>query len=92
MVNLDGHAVAFYSSLVGFYSITNYSLGRGWFKRVVHLHPVVGLSVILGAAGLVMPFTVIPIRRLLKLPTHQFEPYHDNAVFPKYADINAGRE
>jgi hypothetical protein len=92
MVNFEGHAVAFYTSLAGFYSITTCSLGPGWFKRVVQLHPVVGLSVILGAAGLVMPLTVVPIRRMLKLPTHQFEPHNENAVFPKYADINFDKQ
>jgi hypothetical protein len=87
MVLIDGHEVAFYSTLVGFYSITRNTLGKGWFKRMCHLHPVVGLASLLGGAGLLMPLTVVPIRRMMGLPTHQYKPRAEGVVFPKYADI-----
>ena len=89
MVVIDGHELAFYSTLFGFYSITTNTLGKGWFKRMCHLHPVVGFAVCLGGAGLLMPLTVVPIRRAIGLPTHQYKPMAPGVVFPKYADINA---
>jgi hypothetical protein len=84
----EGHELAILGSLSGFYSITNSTLGPGWMKSFIHRHPVAAFSVGLACLGVAMPMTIVPLRRMLKLPTNQYDAAHPNVVFPKYADIN----
>jgi hypothetical protein len=86
-MKFDGHEVAVLSSITGFYSIVNNCLGPGWIRGFIHRMPIAAFSVALGGVGLILPFTVVPIRRALKLPTNQYDPLHPKAVFPTYADI-----
>jgi hypothetical protein len=89
MVRFEGHELAILGTLSGFYGIANSTLGAGWVKSFVHRHPVAAFSCFLAGVGVAMPLTIVPIRRLLKLPTNQYDASHPNVVFPKYADVNS---
>jgi hypothetical protein len=88
MVKFEGHELAIIGTVTGFLGIANSTLGPGWAKSFIHRHPIAAFSVFLAGAGILMPLTVVPIRRALKLPTNQYDASHPNVVFPKYADVN----
>ena len=88
MVHFDGHELAVFGSLSGFYAIANASLPRGWIKSFIHRQPVPAFSMALFGLAMLMPVTIVPVRRMLKLPTHQYDAgSRPNVVYPKYADV-----
>lgn len=89
MPSFEGHEVAIIGTLSGFYAVCNATLPKGWVKSFIHRQPVAAFSVALGCVGVLMPLTVVPVRRMLGLPTNQYDAAHPNVVFPKYADLNA---
>ena len=49
--------------------------GKGWAKRLVHHQPVVALSCAFAGLGLLMPITIVPLRRSLGFPTNQYDAF-----------------
>ena len=47
--------------------------GKGWVKGMVHHQPIVALSCVFAGIGLLMPITVVPIRRSLGFATNQYD-------------------
>mmetsp|Transcript_16682 Transcript_16682/g.34182 ORF Transcript_16682/g.34182 Transcript_16682/m.34182 type:complete len:87 (-) Transcript_16682:239-499(-) len=82
MVEWDGHEVAIFGSVSGFYAITNGVYGKGWIKSMIHRQPIVAMSFFLGGLGIALPIVVVPIRRRLGLPTNQYDASHPKCVFP----------
>lgn len=80
----DGHTVAFGSSIGGAIVLFNQTLPKGWIKSFIHRQPFAAMSVFWGLTGISLPIIVPPIRRMLKLPTNQYDAEHPRAVFPKY--------
>lgn len=88
MVHLDGHEVAVFGTVTGFYAIANATLRPGWIKSFIHRQPVPAFSMALFGLAMIMPVTIVPLRRMLKLPTHQHDAgIRPNVVYPKYADV-----
>mmetsp|Transcript_23007 Transcript_23007/g.33958 ORF Transcript_23007/g.33958 Transcript_23007/m.33958 type:complete len:92 (-) Transcript_23007:468-743(-) len=88
MIEFEGHEVAVLGTVTGFLGVTNATLGKGWVKSFIHRQPVAAFSVMLCGIGVILPLTVVPIRRALKLPTNQYDAAHPKVTFPKYADVN----
>jgi len=83
MVHIDGHEFAMLSTLTGALGITQGIYGKGWFRSIIHRQPIIAFSLAIGAAGILMPVTIVPIRRLLGLPTNQYDATRPGTVFPK---------
>mmetsp|Transcript_3940 Transcript_3940/g.4547 ORF Transcript_3940/g.4547 Transcript_3940/m.4547 type:complete len:95 (+) Transcript_3940:146-430(+) len=82
----EGHEVAVLGSVSGFYAIANKALGPGWIKSLIHRQPHAALCILGLGVGLLMPLTVVPLRRALKFPTNQYDAAHkEGVVYPKYA-------
>mmetsp|Transcript_352 Transcript_352/g.600 ORF Transcript_352/g.600 Transcript_352/m.600 type:complete len:84 (+) Transcript_352:82-333(+) len=79
----DGHELAIVGTATGAYGVANGALGKGWVKSFIHRQPVAAFSVALGCLGILLPLTVIPLRRKLGLPTNQYDAHYPGTVFPK---------
>lgn len=49
--------------------------GKGWAKQLLHHQPVVALSCTFAGIGLLMPITIVPLRRSLGYPTNQYDAF-----------------
>lgn len=81
---LDGHELAIVTTVGGGLFLINRTLPKGWMRGFIHRQPVAALSCAWGLAGIALPLVVPKIRRLLELPTNQYDAEHPNVVFPKY--------
>mmetsp|Transcript_22336 Transcript_22336/g.62302 ORF Transcript_22336/g.62302 Transcript_22336/m.62302 type:complete len:89 (+) Transcript_22336:522-788(+) len=88
MVRWEGHEIGIISTLLGCGAIAHGSMPRGWVKSFIHRQPIAAMSIFLFSAGVLMPVTVVPIRRSLGLPTNQYESEHPKVAYPKYESIN----
>ncbi len=83
-MGFDGHEVAFGTTLVGAVALVQRTLPKGWARSFVHRHPVAAMSCFWAFTGIALPFLMPPMRRMLKLPTNQYDAEHPKAVVPKY--------
>ncbi len=61
-----------------------FATGARFFRFYMDREPVVVASFALGAVGLALPFTVVPIRRSMGLPTDQYDgPIIPESLKPK---------
>lgn len=81
----DGHELAVLGTLSGVYGVTQGIYGKGWMKSLIHRQPIAAMSLALCGMGLLLPMTVVPMRRAMGLPTNQYDASHPKAVYPKLA-------
>jgi len=74
-MGLQGQEILLASTLAGVYATLGSVFGKGWVKRMVHHQPVVALSLGFAGLGLLMPVTVVPLRRGLGMPTNQYDAF-----------------
>jgi hypothetical protein len=84
MVRWDGHEIGVLSTLAGCVGILHGSMPRGWAKSFIHRQPVAAMSCFLFAVGIIMPVTVVPVRRALGFPTNQYDADYPGVKYPKY--------
>jgi|TARA_B110000971_G_C19786648_1_gene397844 hypothetical protein len=83
---MDGHAFAVFGSAAAYMLTANAVLKKGWVRRLAHQEPIVFGSCMLVGAAMLLPLTVIPIRRGLGMPTNQYDAFdHLNVVYPDYS-------
>lgn len=83
-MGFDGHEVAFGTTVVGAVALIQRTLPKGWARSFVHRHPVAAMSCFWAFTGITLPLVMPPIRRMLKMPTNQYDAEHPKAVVPKY--------
>jgi len=81
---LDGHEVAFGTSIAGAVALVHRTLPQGWVRSLIHRQPVIAMSCAWAAMGLTLPLVVPPIRRAIGFPTNQYNAEHPKVSFPKY--------
>lgn len=86
MVHYDGHEVALVTTFLGGAALLHKTMPRGWIRGMIHRQPVVALSMAWGLIGMGLPLVVPPVRRMLKMPTNQYDAIHPKATFPVYKD------
>jgi hypothetical protein len=87
MVRWDGHEIGVLSTVAGCLGIMQGSMPKGWAKSFIHRQPVAAMSCFLFGVGLVLPVTIVPIRRALGLPTNQYDAEDPRVKFPKYESL-----
>ena len=73
MVRWDGHEIGVLSTVAGCLGILHGSMPKGWAKSFIHRQPVAAMSCFLFGVGLMLPVTVVPLRRSLGFPTNQYD-------------------
>lgn len=84
MVHLDGHELAVVTTTAGAIALVHRTLPRTWVRGLIHRQPVVAMSCAWALIGVTLPLVVPPLRRMMKLPTNQYEADHPNVVLPRY--------
>lgn len=84
MVHYDGHEVAVISTMGGAILLIHRTLPAGWARGFMHRQPVAAMACAWGLAGACLPLVVPPLRRLMKLPTNQYDAADPKVVLPKY--------
>ena len=84
MVRWEGHEIGVLSTVAGIGGIVHGCMPKGWFKSFVHRQPVAAMSVALFSVGMLMPVTVVPIRRAMGLPTNQYDADYPGTRYPTY--------
>jgi hypothetical protein len=84
VVRWDGHEIGVLSTLFGCVGILHGSMPRGWAKSFIHRQPVAAFSCLLFGVGVLLPVTVVPVRRALGFPTNQYDAEDPRVVYPKY--------
>jgi hypothetical protein len=87
MVRWDGHEIGALTTLAGCIGVLHGSQARGWFKSFVHRQPVAAMSCFLFGVGVLLPVTVIPVRRALGFPTNQYDAEDPRVVYPKFKSL-----
>ena len=80
---VDGHELSILGTMTSLYGVVRGIYGKGWIKRFIHQEPILAMSVTLFCGAIVIPLTVVPIRRAIGLPTNQYDARHPKCVFPK---------
>ena len=88
MVRWDGHEIGVLSTVAGCVAVTHGCMPRGWAKSLIHRQPVAAMSLFLFSVGILMPVTVVPVRRALGLPTNQYDAHYPNIRYPKYDSLS----
>ena len=70
---IDHHAALVITSVITYAQATHSVLARGWLKRLADQEPVVVFSLMLGGIGIMLPVTVVPLRRSLGMNTSQYD-------------------
>jgi hypothetical protein len=60
---------------------------KGWARSFIHRQPVAAMSCFLFGVGVVLPVTVIPMRRAIGLPTNQYDAEYPGVKYPKYESL-----
>jgi hypothetical protein len=81
---IDGHEVAFVTTMGGAAMLANRTLSQGWIKGMIHRQPIAAMACFWAFVGVSLPLVVPPVRRALKLSTNQYDAANPHAVFPKY--------
>ena len=84
MVHLDGHEVAFGTTIAGAVALVHRTLPQGWARSFVHRQPVAAMACFWGAMGITIPLVIPRLRRAIKLPSNHYDADHPKAVVPKY--------
>ena len=84
MVKWDGHEIGVLSTLAGCVGILHGSMPKGWAKSFIHRQPIAAMSCFMFGVGVILPVTVVPLRRALGFPTNQYDAEHPKVKFPKY--------
>ena len=79
----DGHVAIVLGSLAAYIATINGASPKGWLKKLAHQQPIVMGSALLCGVAIMLPLTVVPIRRSLGYPTNQYDPFHPNAKVPR---------
>mmetsp|Transcript_135555 Transcript_135555/g.201578 ORF Transcript_135555/g.201578 Transcript_135555/m.201578 type:complete len:89 (-) Transcript_135555:82-348(-) len=87
MVRWDGHEIGVLSTLAGCIGITHGAMPRGWARSFVHRQPIAAMSCLLFGVGILLPVTVVPVRRALGLPTNQYDAEDPRVTYPKYQSL-----
>ena len=87
MVRWDGHEIGVLSTVAGCLGILQGSMPRGWAKSFIHRQPVAAMSCFLFGVGLVLPVTIVPLRRTLGFPTNQYDAEDPRAKFPTFESL-----
>ena len=87
MPHWDGHEIGVLSTLFGCVGIMQGAMPRGWAKSFIHRQPIAAMSCFLFGVGIMMPVTVVPVRRALGLPTNQYDAEFPGVKYPKYEAI-----
>ena len=81
---VDGHAALVVGGCASYAAVIHSTLPKGWLRKFIHTEPVVFAACALGVVALVLPNTIIPMRRALGMPTNQYDGVeHPNCVRPK---------
>lgn len=81
---IDGHEMGIVTTFGGAFYLMHRTLPANWYKGFIHRQPVAALAVAWGLTGMALPLVVPRIRRMLKMPTNQYDASHPNVVYPKY--------
>lgn len=84
MVRWEGHEIGVLSTLAGCVGILHGAMPKGWAKSMIHRQPVAAMSCLLFGVGVLLPVTVIPIRRALGFPTNQYDAEYPGVKYPVY--------
>eukprot|EP00934_Nitzschia_sp_Nitz4_P004669 Nitzschia sp. Nitz4//scaffold397_size11424//9947//10213//NITZ4_009044-RA/size11424-exonerate_est2genome-gene-0.19-mRNA-1//1//CDS//3329550293//4659//frame0 len=87
MVRWDGHEIGVLSTIAGCVGILQGSMPKGWARSFIHRYPVPAMSCFLFSVGLLMPVTVLPLRRSLGLPTNQYDAEDPRVRYPKFESL-----
>mmetsp|Transcript_28249 Transcript_28249/g.43458 ORF Transcript_28249/g.43458 Transcript_28249/m.43458 type:complete len:86 (+) Transcript_28249:165-422(+) len=82
MVKFDGHELAVIGTATGVIGVVDGCFGRGWAKSFIHRQPIAAMSCALFGIGILLPLTVVPIRRRMGLPTNQYDGQYWGATNP----------
>ena len=84
MPHWEGHEIGVLSTLAGCVGILHGSMPKGWARSFIHRQPVPAMSVFMFSVGVLLPVTVVPMRRVLGLPTNQYDAEHPKVKYPKF--------
>jgi hypothetical protein len=84
MVRWEGHEIGVLSTLAGCVGILQGAMPKGWAKSFIHRQPVPAMSCLLFGVGLLLPVTVVPVRRALGFPTNQYDAEYPGTKYPVY--------
>ena len=84
MVRWEGHELGVLTTLAGCVGVLHGCMPRGWVKSFIHRQPVAAMSMFLFSVGLILPVTVVPLRRSLGFPTNQYDSDYPGTKYPKY--------
>ena len=87
MVRWDGHEIGVLSTIAGCLGVMHGTSHKGWVKSFVHRQPVAAMSCFLFGVGVLLPVTVVPIRRAMGLPTNQYDAEDPRVTFPTYESL-----
>jgi hypothetical protein len=87
MVRWDGHEIGVLSTVAGCLGILHGSMPKGWAKSFIHRQPVAAMSCFLFGVGLMLPVTIVPLRRSLGFPTNQYDAEDPRAKFPTFESL-----
>jgi hypothetical protein len=84
MGHIDGHEIAFVSTIAGCAALIHRTLPKGWSRALVHRQPIASMAIAWAVVGLSLPLVIPPIRRSMGFPTNQYDAENPKTVFPKY--------
>eukprot|EP00616_Rhizochromulina_sp_CCMP1243_P002632 CAMPEP_0118962678 /NCGR_PEP_ID=MMETSP1173-20130426/923_1 /TAXON_ID=1034831 /ORGANISM="Rhizochromulina marina cf, Strain CCMP1243" /LENGTH=109 /DNA_ID=CAMNT_0006910967 /DNA_START=200 /DNA_END=529 /DNA_ORIENTATION=+ len=70
---LDHHAFVVLTSVIGYIQATSANAGKNWVRRLCDREPVVAFSMLLGGVALLLPITVVPLRRSMGMDVSQYD-------------------
>jgi hypothetical protein len=88
MVHWDGHELGVLTTIAGCVAVTHGCMPRGWAKSFIHRQPVAAMSCFLFGVGVLMPVTIVPMRRMLGMPTNQYDATYPGVKYPKFESIH----
>ena len=77
----DGHEVSVIATMGGAAVVLNRTMPKDWVRGLIHRQPVVAMSCLWVVIGITLPLTIPPMRRMMGLPTGQYDPHHPKAKF-----------
>jgi hypothetical protein len=81
---MDGHKIAFVSTIAGCAGLIHRTLPKGWSRALVHRQPIASMSIAWAVVGLSLPLVIPPVRHAMGFATNQYDAEKANTVFPKY--------
>eukprot|EP00520_Triparma_pacifica_P005052 CAMPEP_0118639664 /NCGR_PEP_ID=MMETSP0785-20121206/4341_1 /TAXON_ID=91992 /ORGANISM="Bolidomonas pacifica, Strain CCMP 1866" /LENGTH=83 /DNA_ID=CAMNT_0006531001 /DNA_START=18 /DNA_END=266 /DNA_ORIENTATION=- len=70
---VDGHVGLVLGGAATYFATINATMPKGWVRTFIHREPMVAGGIALAGIGMLMPLTIVPIRRALGFPTDNYD-------------------